>query len=130
MALSRALFTMLVVVASAAELALAAAKGSDARAMYYCVAEADVPFWYSPFYGQSRGGATQCPDGTPWQGTLYLKNRAGSNLDTQPVSGNYPIYFQGNVVVCSGAYIHSFLWLNSNGNVTSDTSGENSQCAY
>jgi len=109
--------------------ALGLAKTSNARSATYCHAFAGVPFYYSPFYGQSSGGATQCPDGTPWQGELDLKNRAGNNLDTVPLSGNHTIYFQGNVVSCSGAYIHSFEWLNSNGTVTSDTSGENTQCA-
>lgn len=107
-----------------------AANHASARTTAYCVAHAAVPFWYSPFYGQSRGGAVACGDGIPWQGALYLKNRAGNNLDTVNVSGNRQIYFSGNVVGCAGAFIHSFEWLNSNGTVTSDTSGENSQCAY
>ncbi len=130
MPLWRAVLSLVSTVAAAVAVSFAVVNVADARATAYCAAYADTPIWYSPFYGQSRGGAVNCGDGVPWQGTLNLKNRNNNNLDTVPVSGNRQLYFGGNVAGCAGAYIHSFLWLNSNGTVTSDTSGENSQCAY
>lgn len=81
--------------------------------------------------GFSVGGANQCPSSSEyWFGDLYLKNRAGGNLDHIYIGSEGNYIFYGNNVSCAGAYVHSFVYSNDNGHGTSDTSAENPDCAY
>lgn len=62
---------------------------------------------------------------------IQLKNLSGGTLDEKIYSaatGN-PI-FQGRTVSCAGANVHTFLYIQVNGQGASDTSGNNSNCTY
>jgi hypothetical protein len=94
----------------------------------WCVAAAGFPSVSYP-YGHAIGGANQCPSSTEyWFGDLWLKNRAGNNLDHIYIGAEGNYIFNGNDVVCAGAYVHTHVYANDNGHGTSDTSGEVSSC--
>jgi hypothetical protein len=98
----------------------------------WCVATAQVPIVSKP-YAWAVGGTTQCPSSSEhWTGTLDLRNNAGSSLSPYPegISGNGNYGFIGYRAVCTGAIVHTFVYVNDNGHGTSDTSGTQSDCAY
>ena len=53
--------------------------------------------------------------------TIKLVNQAGSVLQSDSGSANGGV--QTANTVCAGAIVHTFLWVNVNGTVMSDTSG-------
>jgi hypothetical protein len=70
-------------------------------------------------------GAVACDPGAPsWQYTIRMANDAGSVLAERmggPLTGNQVVVTPTRV--CTGAYVHSFLYINVGGAGKSDTSG-------
>lgn len=114
--------------AAAAMLAITlgiATQAASSRSLATCTPVADVPY-YGPSHTGAGEGHTNCDAGAPsWNFTIRLANRAGSSL-TQwsdgPVSGSS--YVSTATVYCTGAIIHSYLYINVGGTGKSDTSGE------
>ncbi len=121
-----------ILAAGAAAVAGIAAPDAQTRRMATC-----TPYAYTPVVdaGQRIGaavGETSCQSGAPtWHYTIRLKNRAGNTLAESaggPFSGSRLL--GTDYVSCAGAYVHTFLYINVGGAGKSDTSGENSDCAY
>jgi hypothetical protein len=116
------------VVAIASVLVVIAATGGASpavsRSFATCTPVALVP---AILNHQSQGiGVGSCDAGAPsWNYTVRLSNRAG-NILTQasggPVTGSSTVTTA--VVTCTGAIVHSFLFINVGGVGKSDTSGE------
>lgn len=95
----------------------------------YCAPAAYVPPVLD-FYWADGWGETGCDGATSYHWTVKLINRAGNTLGQSsggPIS--YSAEFHTGWVVCVGAYVRSFLYINDAGTGRSDTSGENPYCA-
>jgi hypothetical protein len=118
------MLAMLVVAILGVSLALGTGR-ANSRLLATCTPVADIPY-YGPQHTGAGEGHTNCDAGAPsWYFTIRLANRAGDSL-TQwsdgPVSGSS--YVSTDVVYCTGAIIHSFLYINVGGTGKSDTSAE------
>lgn len=96
----------------------------------FCAPYAYVPVVSAP-YAYARG-ETGCDGGSSYYFTLKLINRAGNQLGNEFSGGplSYSAYFETAWIVCTGAYVRSFLYINDSGTGRSDTSGENPYCTY
>jgi hypothetical protein len=114
--------------ACAAIVAAAAPSARSTATAASCYPAAYVPFPINHI--ASGAGHVSCDSGAPsYQYTIKLVNRAGNvltQLSSGPVSGGRDVYTDG--VVCTGAYTHSFLYINVGGVGKSDTSGEAPLC--
>lgn len=71
-------------------------------------------------------GLYACDSGTYYDYTVRLTNRSGNGLAQR--SGGWSAggtFHLTADVGCSGAYVHSWAYMNLNGAGSSDTSGEN-----
>jgi len=98
-----------------------------------CIPTANVPH-PTASYQAVGSGTIWCDSGAPsYWFTVRLVNLAG-NILQQNQNGPLPAISQRTVVTywtsCRGAIIHSFLYINVGGVGKSDTSGNNSDCAY
>jgi hypothetical protein len=98
-----------------------------------CVPTANVPHPTSS-YQAVGSGTIWCDSGAPnYWFTIRLVNLSG-NILAQNQNGPLAAISQRTVATdwtsCRGAIIHSFLYLNVGGVGKSDTSGNNSDCAY
>lgn len=98
-------------------------------------AECDAPIAYVPpvLPGDESfaDGSLYCPSGAGFTGYVKLINRAGNTLtQTNYGAGSGNWYLYTSTVSCLGAYVRTHIWINTAGTGKSDTSGENSDCAY
>lgn len=111
---------------------LAMPETAETRALSHCHPSAQVP---NVSYPSGQAWAIVDPCGSGWNYSIHLKNRAGDTLGGGPDSG-YASAYGGNTYIygawlgCAGAYVHTFFYMNVGGTGKSDTSGENSNCAY
>lgn len=114
-----------------AALAIGATPASP-RSLATCSPTARVPAVWppggigtNPWDGYALGDVN-CDSGAPsWYYTIRLANHAGSTLTESsggPASGGSQV--STATVVCTGAIVHSFLYINVGGTGKSDTSGE------
>ena len=99
-----------------------------------CDPVANVPYPSSSY--QARGSGTIFCNGTgapDYWFTVRLVNLSGDILKQNqngPLTALLQRFVATDQVSCRGAIIHSFLYLNVGGVGKSDTSGNNSDCAY
>lgn len=131
MSISRRIPRRVVISTGAAAAALVTAlslgvASATSRSLATCTPIADVPYYDAGSHTGAGQGHTNCDAGAPSRYfTIRLANRAGSSLtewSDGPVSGSS--YVSTNVVYCTGAIIHSFLYINVGGSGKSDTSAE------
>jgi hypothetical protein len=75
--------------------------------------------------GQGVGKANvNCTGTVSWTGQVRITDSGGNILQANNRSGNQSLQtFTNPAVGCSGKSVHSFMWINVNGVVKSDTSG-------
>lgn len=94
-----------------------------------CVAFAQQPDVYNG-EAYAAGGFTNPCTHANWYYDISLKNNANSTLQEDTGYGSYGNQYDGSWHGCAGAIVHTFIWINDNGNVTSDSGITNNLCAY
>jgi hypothetical protein len=109
--------------------ALTSARSAESRtAGFWCSPNAQTPT-VSNGWGQAWGGVN-CGAAVVYDYTIRLSNRAGDTLAQASGQEYDTALVYSPWAVCTGAYVHSFLYENDEGYGSSDTSPENSSCAY
>jgi hypothetical protein len=126
---SRIVLSAIVVVTAAAAMVLfrspSVAVANPARVAEGCWPYAAVPAFVSAHSAYAKG-YVDCNEAYYW--SLSLRNRAGNSLITSDGYFASPTNVATPAVTCTGAYIHSFLYINVSGVGKSDTGPEAGLC--
>lgn len=96
-----------------------------------CVAFAQLPVVNtSTWQAHADGGFTNPCGDAQWYYDMFLKDNNNNTLQEDTGYGAYGNQYSGSWKACRGDVVHTFLWINDNGNVTSDTGGTNGACGY
>lgn len=124
----RGVAVMLAALAVAIAFSMATPQGAKSRTLA-CVAFAQQPAVYN-HQARAGGGFTDPCTSSSWYYDMFLKNNANNTLAEDTGTGYYGSDYVGSWAGCSGATVHTFIWINNNGSITSDSGPTDSTCSY